>query len=113
MNNNLRNALIGLGIAAAAGAAIVFFLNDDVQESTKAGYNRMRAKHFVRHNLNGSERAIRAIENMDNEEINDLLQTADRVNELRHQFTDYGSQFKDTALDIKENIVDYAKDLVK
>lgn len=112
MNNNLRNALIGFGVAVAAGAAIVFFSNDNVQEATKASYNRMRAKHFVRNNLNGSERAIRAIDHMDNEEINDLLKTADRMNDLKHQFTDYGSQFKDTATDIKDNIVDYAKHLV-
>ncbi|MDO5457494.1 MAG: hypothetical protein Q4F26_04030 [Atopococcus tabaci] len=112
MNNNLKNALIGLGIAAASGAAIMFFLNDNVQEATKASYNRMRAKYFVRNYLNGSERALKAIDHMDNEEINDLLETADRMSDLKHQFTDYGDQFKDTAVDIKDNIVDYAKNLV-
>ena len=78
----------------------------------KQAYNRMRAKYFVRNYLNGSERALKAIDHMDNEEINDLLENRRSHEDLKHQFTDYGDQFKDTAVDIKDNIVDYAKNLV-
>lgn len=112
MNNNVRNILIGVGAAVAAGAALLFLFNEDVQDNTKAAYNRRRAKHFVRNNLNGSDRAIQAIDHMNNDQINDLLDTADRVNDLKHQFSDCGSQIKETAVDFKDNVVEYARNLV-
>lgn len=112
MDNNLKNALIGLGIAVATGAAIYFLTDEDFQEGAKATVNRRRAKRFVRNTLGGSDRALNAIDAMDDEDINNLLDTADRVEDIQDQLGDFGYDVKDRAVDIKDQVFNYAKDLI-
>lgn len=115
MDKTLRNVLIGLGVAAAVGVVVYIALDEDVQEKTEALVNRMRAKAYVQKNLDGNDTAMKAIDKMSDEDINNLLETVDRLDDINSKITgtasNLASDVKDKAVDFKDNVVDYAQDI--
>lgn len=111
MNERLRNTLIGLGVGVAVGAVVFFLTDEELQEQTRGGVNRLRAKRFVKHHLNGSDRALTVVDNMDTHEINKLLDTVDRFEELQESFSGYRHDTKEAAMKVKDQVVDYVQNV--
>lgn len=113
MDERLKKLLMGLGIVAGIGA-IAYVLSDDmVQEKTEATINRLRAKHFVREHLNGSEKAMQAIDRLDDEGINDLLKTADRFNDMKSSLSGGSdNKYLEAASTFKDQITDKTQDFL-
>lgn len=111
-NNKIRNILLGAGAAVAVTAIVAYLASDEVQEKTDATFNRLRAKHFVRNSLNGNDKAIQAIDNMDDEDINSLLETADKFDNLKSQFSSYGDRASDKAQLAMHDVKDRTKEML-
>lgn len=103
MDKKIQNVLLGAGAAIAITAITVYLASDEVQEKTNATVNRMRAKQFVRRNLNGNEKATQAIDNMSDSDINSLLETVDKYESIKDEFAQYGDKISDKAKDVYEN----------
>ncbi len=114
MDDRMKKILMGFGIAAGIGAVAYVLSNDMVQEKVEAMYNRMRAKHFVKEHLNGNEKALEAIDRLDDEGINDILETVDRFNNMRNKLSSGGSDNKylEAASDFKDQLTDKTKKML-
>jgi hypothetical protein len=109
----LKRMLMGLGIVAGIGAIAYVLSDDTVQEKTEATINRLRAKHFVREHLSGNDKALQAIDRLDDEGVNDLLHTVDRFNDMKNKlsggsdnkYLEAASTFKDQITDKTQNLL--------
>lgn len=105
MKNMTRNVLIGIGAAAAVGAAIAL-TSDKSLEKMENMVNRHKAKYFVKEKLHGNEKAMNVVNNLSDEEIRNLLSVVDKVTNLRGNMDHYSGQLKNMLMDKKEDAMD-------
>lgn len=101
-NNHIgrKIAIVAIGSALVIGGAALYLYHDDNARSRIEGViNRERAKYYVRHNLNGSDALVKAVDKLSDAEVNTLVKLANSA-----------SNVKDDAQNALSNLVDSAKD---
>lgn len=90
LDNKTKGILLGVGVAALLGVGVVavFASSEEARKKSKAVVNRQRAKQIVNNKLNGSKKAKKMVDKMSDDEINNLLSTADKASNLENQFSD-------------------------
>lgn len=94
MKNSKKALLIGLG-ATAAIAAIAAALAYEEEAVDKIGsyLNRQRMKNFVKDHLKGSQKFLKAIEDLTDDEIDGFLRVVDRAGDWKESAMDLFSDF--------------------
>lgn len=104
-NGSSKLALILLGSAAAvASIAALLYFNEDARERVEGVVNRERAKHFVRHNLAGSDTLIDAVDHLSDAEVNTIVKLAANTKSA-------SKTAKDKTTDAFDTIVNRAKEV--
>lgn len=109
MRNTTRNVLIGIGAAAAIGAAIALS-SDSTLEKVENRMNRHKAKWFVKEKLHGNEKAMDVVDNLSDDEIRNLLNVVDKVTDLRGNVSNYSEQLKEATMEFKGMLADKKDD---
>lgn len=109
MKGMTRNVLIGIGAAAAIGAAFAL-TSDSNLEKMENMMNRKKAKYFVKDKLHGNEKAMNVVNNLSDDEIKNLLNVVDKVTNLRGNMNHYSGQLKDATTEFTDMLGDKKDD---
>ncbi|MDN6195512.1 MAG: hypothetical protein ACTHVM_07610 [Alkalibacterium gilvum] len=102
LDDNQKNILIGVGVAFIFGLLTLLFTSDKAKTKTKSVVNRQKAKHYVGSKFNGNKKARNVVDNLSDDEINNLLGTADKVKDLESKFSNMTDDLKDYVQDKKK-----------
>lgn len=92
--------LVFLGATVlVAGTAAYLYYNDEARHHVEGVINRERAKHFVRHRLNGSDVLVKAVDSLSDSEVNTLVKLADKAGDVATSTTDALGALVDVAKD--------------
>ncbi|MCQ9210350.1 hypothetical protein [Granulicatella seriolae] len=102
---NKKVVWLGIGIAvAAASAALLLASNDETQEKITAFINKQKVKSYVRDNLNGNEKAMKMIDNMNDGDINKFMSLLAKTSDLKDNFLDNVESAKDFLVEKKKHL---------
>ena len=104
MKNSRKALLVGLGATAAIAAALAY--EEEAVDKIGSYLNRQRMKNFVKDHLKGSQKLLRAIEDLTDDEIDGFLRVVDRAGDWRESAMDLFSDLKEKAGDVKDNVGD-------
>ncbi|WP_423188565.1 hypothetical protein ACO1PF_08155 [Alkalibacterium sp. f15] len=103
LDDNQKNILIGVGVAFLVGLFTFFFTSDSAKTKTKSVFNRYRAKYYVGNKFHGNKKAKNLVNKLSDDEVNTLLGTVDKVNDLENKFSHMTDDLKDFMHDKKKD----------
>lgn len=102
LDDNQKNILIGVGVAFLLGLITLLFTSDSAKTKTKSAVNRHKAKYYVGNKFHGNKKAKNVVNKLSDDEVNTLLGTVDKVNDLEGKFSDMTEDLKDFMHDKKK-----------
>lgn len=107
MKNSKKALLVGLGATAAIVAiAAAMAFEEDAVDKIGSYLNRQRMKGFVRDHLKGSQKILKAIEDLSDDEVDAFLRVVDKTGDWKDSTLDLLSDLKDKASGYKESVED-------
>lgn len=114
-NNSSTGRKLGLvflgATLAVAGAALYLYVDDNAREAVEGKINREKAKFYVRHNLNGSDALVKAVDNLSDSEINTIVKLADKAgnaaNSAESKLSGLVDKAKDATNEVSDRVSDY------
>lgn len=103
LDDNQKNILIGVGVAFLVAIVTFIFTSDSGKTKTKSVVNRQKAKHYVGNKFHGNKKAKNVVNKLSDDEVNTLLGTVDKVNDLEGKFFEMTEDFKDFMHDKKKD----------
>lgn len=97
---------IGLSVAATAGVVTAVYVSDKVITKVRYIANRKKVEHFVDNKFNGNETLLNFVDHLDDKDIDSFMKLAKKVSAGRDQVAEYGNNFKDATVNVKDKIVD-------
>ncbi|MFR0554144.1 hypothetical protein ACLUXD_05830 [Loigolactobacillus coryniformis subsp. coryniformis] len=104
-----QKLLLGIGVTAAVAAAGAYLAADALLDKLQSYKNRNRVKFYVKDNLNGNQHVLDFVDRLNDDDIDHLLQMADKLGDVRDRVSDYSERFQDKASDWRELLSDYMK----
>lgn len=101
MDDTQKSILIGVAVAFLLGIVTFLFASDEAKNKTKATVNRQKAKYYISDKFNNKS-AKSLVDKLSDDEINKLLGTTDKVNDLEDRFSDMTADLKDFMQDKKK-----------
>ncbi|MFC6170187.1 hypothetical protein [Loigolactobacillus jiayinensis] len=99
--------LFGIGVTAAIAAAGAYLAADALMDKLQSYKNRNRVKSYVKDNLNGNQRVLNLVERLDDEDIDHLLQVADKFGDARDRVGQYSDTVQSKASEVRDLLSDY------
>lgn len=108
--NNVGRFLLGTAVVVA-GLSLYIYFDENARATVEGIVNREKAKAFIKHNVKGSERLLKAIDKLSDNEINTVMKLIDETEKVTDKAEDAFNQFADKAKDVTSNVVERAVDL--
>ncbi|CZR06936.1 hypothetical protein [Trichococcus ilyis] len=107
MKNSRKALLVGLGATAAIAAiAAALAYEEEAVDKISSYLNRQRMKNFVKDHLKGSQKLLRTIDDLTDDEIDGFLRVVDRAGDWKETALDLFSDLKEKAGDVKDSVGD-------
>lgn len=112
-NQGLGKFLLGTAaVAAVAGLAIYAMADEDTRHHVQGVVNREKAKAYVKHKLNGSDRLVAIVDELSDAEINSLMKFANSSNQVTSKVSDGFNEIMKLAKDAANAAGDKVQDLL-
>lgn len=114
-NNSSTGRKVGLiflgATLAVAGVALYLYIDDNAREAVEGKINREKAKFYVRHNLNGSDALVKAVDSLSDSEINTIVKLADKAgnaaSSAESALSSLVEKAKEATSEVTERVADY------
>lgn len=112
-NNGVGKFLLGTAaVAAVAGLAIYAMVDDDTRNHVQGVVNREKAKAYVKHKLNGSDRLVAIVDELSDAEINSLMKFADTSSDATSKVSDGFNEIMKRAKEVANAAGDKVQELL-
>ncbi|MGO2696858.1 MAG: hypothetical protein ACTIJA_08265 [Bavariicoccus seileri] len=114
MVDKKKALIIGLGATLIIGAAAAIIASDEEKrESVSAFINRQKVKCFVKDKLNGNEKALNAVDELSDADVNRLVAIVEKTGDWKENFLEAFSEVKDKTKDVLKRDEDWLSLLSK
>lgn len=102
---------VGLSIAAVAGVATTVIISDKVIKKVLQLSNRKKVKNFVKVKLKGNEKLLNVVDHLNDEEIEHLIRTGEKIGKGYERFANYSGNVKETTGHTKDKVSEFVESI--